>query len=274
MSCDDFRNNLKYKQFGTVVIILGVLPIVYSALVLVTKLMKLSGLYAELIKDIALTTVLIYLLVNNSLIKNTESNNNFQIYYGLMMVYTLLSLSGYLFYYITFFIVQDALVRVLILISNDVILIIALIYYNIAWIRLKKFAILVLNPQFSKIIHSGTTLLVISGGIEILRLILDISTVLILNIDDILLIMRIFGLIQGFISIVGYFLVGVNLKKVNRITKISEPIKNGKAPFYLKRTELIQKKEKDINFCKKCGNKLLPDTEYCQNCGCHVQKYS
>ncbi len=251
MNYGTFQNKPNYEQFGTILIFLGIISIAYLTILMIEAVIGFRNIFSLAIRDIMITIALIFLLVNNSKIKSSVENPHFRAYFGNLTTYAIIYIPVSIFYYIRYLMEWYMLGYVLMstwYVIYDVFLIIAFIFFIIAWTKLIKFAEVTFNLQSGRIIRSGATFLVISRGVQILQLLLDLSAIYVYS-HFLSGLVKFFGLAQGVLAVIGYFLVGINLKRMYSTPLMNKPSFNGK-----------QK-------CANCGGEIIENTEFCGNCG-------
>jgi len=283
MTNNIYQLQTKFTQFGTILIVLGIIPIAGLVLGFIMGFFGLDffgGLFLQIILDLTLIICLLVLAVNNKNIRDQMDNAEFWAYYAMIALYIYLTLAGNLIYYIGLFAPIDLTLWFYILMIYDVILVVATIFELIAWIRLSKYAKTVRNP-FNINIKNGSIILAVAAGFYMILLLLDLSSRFMDSYlpEEYFNIIYIFiGIIEAIIYIVGCFKIGNNIKQAWISILTAEPNSGTINPsMYGTPINTLQLPSTPpvgnmARFCIKCGSDLIPDGEFCPRCGWKIEK--
>ncbi len=284
---NNMQQTLRLKRnFGGILIALGIIPLSFTVFVFVISLLGFdifNGLFSEMLKDLSLLILWISVLVNNGNLKLHLNNTDFNSYYQMILVGEIIAIAALGLYWIGFFFIWGTAWYITLLVYDAMILC-SLIFLIIAWVKLGKFG----ESMGYGIRHNliaGTRLLIVGAIIQILPLILDIlGSIFISDYDALLVLILIIGFIQltGLIfDLIGYIKVGNSFRLSISSYSYPEPrigddtsMYGGISPIHpITPQSTPQENSKEIKYCMKCGSLLIPDAGFCPKCGWEIKQF-
>lgn len=225
MTSEVYNVQAKFRRFGKILILLGIVPIGEIVLALWGYSLSLNmglfyygyfseGLFPQFIFDLVTIVCLLLLVINNKKIRDRTDTVEFRSYYLMITLYFFLFLAGNLLYHYGCRIPIMKTTWKLILIIYDVILLVASIFELLAWIRLSQYAITIHYP-FNTYIKKGSIILAVAAGFSIALFLLDLSSLL----TDSLYFLEYLGIIYLIISNIGLVIYMVGCIKTGNDIK-------------------------------------------------------
>jgi hypothetical protein len=245
---------------------LGIVPFVVVLLLLIIDIPSdFSTSISTYIGHIIWGTLYILLIINNKRIRDELNSPDFTMYFQMITVYGICSIVQFLVYDVLDF-AENILVISIGSFIYALIQLAASIFALIAWINLGKYGSS-LRTFIGGKIQTGAIILSIGEGFVILLQITDFVSNF-LFIDAIMdRMISIFVRIGGTMSIIGYFMVGNQVKKFVPFQIVSESSLDQISTAYVPPSP-----KGSVIFCIRCGTMLPQGVEFCSGCGWKIPK--